>query len=126
MEILLLPGRPPVWGLDAARKERGASATEGRGGGGGSPGLQAPSPKAGDTAGAGTALAVQCRGALQGPRISRPWRSFGSGKRNRTEQSSAPARATRIQPTASALRNLMKHRGGVRAGLPASGRAGVA
>lgn len=65
-------GRLPMWGLDAARRERGASATEGRGGGGGSPGLQAPSPKAGDTAGAGEALAPQWRGALQGPRVSRP------------------------------------------------------
>ena len=72
MGIPLSLGRPPGWGLDAARKERGASATEGRGGGGGSPGLQASSPKAGDTAGAGIALAPQCRGALQGPRISRP------------------------------------------------------
>ena len=69
-----------MWGLDAARKERGASATEGRGGGGGSPGLQAPSPKAGDTAGAGKALAPQCRGALQGPRVSRPRRPSAAGK----------------------------------------------
>ena len=66
-----------MWGLDAARRERGASATEGRGGGGGSPGLQVLSPKAGDTPAAGKALVLKCRGALQGPRISRPWRSAG-------------------------------------------------
>jgi hypothetical protein len=68
----LLPGRPPLWGLDAARPERGALATEGRGGGGGSPGLAGRLRlKAGDTPGAGTALAQECRGALQGPRVSR-------------------------------------------------------
>jgi hypothetical protein len=62
-----------VWGLDAARPERGALATEGRGGGGGSPDLAGRlRPKAGDTPGAGIALAPQCRGALQGPRVSRP------------------------------------------------------
>ena len=62
-----------MWGLDAARPERGASATEGRGGRGVSPGLAGRlRPKAGDTPGAGIALAPQCRGALQSPRVSRP------------------------------------------------------
>ena len=63
-------------GLDVARAERGASAAEGRDGGGGSPGLAGPEqsgrPKAGDTHIAGKALAPKRRGALQGPHQSWP------------------------------------------------------
>lgn len=63
-------------GLDAARAERGASAAEGRDGGGGSPGLagreQSERPKAGDTPIAGKALAPKRRGARQGSRRLRP------------------------------------------------------
>ena len=54
------PGGARGLGNGGARRRRGIAR------------LAGPSPKAGDTAGAGKALAPKCRGALQGPRVSRP------------------------------------------------------